>query len=175
MRELEFTAGAKFREASGIADLTTIDDADMPQLYREAVASGWVEVDGSWFLKKFMEEHHGSESHFTDRTGYEAAVNGRSIPDDGLQPGAESGERIAVRGLTLARRALEALPSEAPPVTAYVSVGRAVYDDSVFDGSVTFCADHQDEPPYTTDLDAFQNGLAAIRSVPRAAQRATHE
>jgi hypothetical protein len=175
VREVEVAAGTKFREVSGMADLASTNDEEMPQLYREAVASGWVEVDGSWFLRKFLEEYHGSPTHFTDRTGYEAAVNGRSIPDDDLQSAVQSGERLAVRGLAFARRALQALPSEAPPVTAYVSVGRAVYDDSVFDGSVTFCADHEGEPPYATDLDSFQTGLAAVRSVPRAARRTTRE
>ncbi|MCH7230783.1 hypothetical protein L0U85_07955 [Glycomyces sp. L485] len=168
MREAETAAGSKFYEISGLPDLESTNDEDLPQLYRETVAAGWVEADGSWLLKKFRDEYHGSKSHFTDRTGYEAAVNGRSIPVAGFPPPDENAQRLATRGLTFARRALETLPREAPPVTAYISVSRAVYDDSVMEGNVTFCADHENEPPYTTDLDSFQAGVAAIRSAPRA-------
>ena len=169
MRTIETSSGSKFRVFSGGADLEAARDDELPPLYRGAVEAGWIETGGAWFLKKFRDEYYGSESQFTDRTGYEAAVNGRSIPDDEQPQVAESARYLATRGITFARRALEALPGEAPPVTAYISVSRAVYDESVFEGSVTFCADHDGESPYATDLDGFLAGVAAIRSIPHPA------
>jgi hypothetical protein len=163
VRKIETEAGSKFYEIVGISDLDSLPEADVPRLYQETLEAGWVESDGSWFLKKFRDDYYGSESQFTDRTGYESAVNGRAIPEEGLST--ESAAQLAARGLTFARHALEKLPAEAPPVTAYISIGRAIYDDAVVEGNVTFCADHDGEPPYATDLDSFQDGLASVRAV----------
>jgi hypothetical protein len=170
VRKINAEAGSKFYEIVGSSDLDSLHEADLPQLYRETLEAGWMESDGSWFLKKLRDEYYGSESQFTDHTGYESAVNGRAIPEEGVQASTESAARLAARGLTFARHALERLPAEAPPVTAYISISKAIYDDAVVEGSVTFCADHEGEPPYATDLDSFQGGLASVRSVQPVAQ-----
>jgi hypothetical protein len=163
---MEATTNKQFRAVLGASDINSLPEQEVPPLYAETLEAGWIESDGSWFLSKFRDEYHGSKSQFTDHTGYESAVNGRSIPDADATSSPLSLTQLAVRGITFARDALSLLPADAPPVTAYVSVGYAAYDEAVVEGNVTFCADHDGEPPYITDLDSFEDGVMAIRSAP---------
>lgn len=164
MRETTYESNRALTEIAAIGDLTVPLDVELPLLYRATVDAGWIDVDGAWFLKKFYESYHGVGSQFRDLTGLEAAANGRAIPDDDLPTTGSSGRNLAERALHFARRALEALPDEAPPVTAFITIGPAVYDETVVEGSVTFCADHTGEPPYIEGFADSKMGVIAARS-----------
>ena len=164
MREITYEFSRVLTEIAGIGDPSVPLDVELPLLYRATVDTGWIEVDGAWFLKKFYESYHGVESQFRDLTGLEAAANGRAIPDDDLPPSGSAGRNLAERALHFARSALEALPEEAPPVTAFITIGPAVYDETVIDGNVTFCADHTGESPYIEEFADLERGVIAARS-----------
>ncbi|MFD0522910.1 hypothetical protein [Paractinoplanes durhamensis] len=71
-----------------------LEDVSLPDLFRGAVDDGWtVDERGAWLLRRFLATYSGSPSAFSDVTGYEAAVNGRGIPDLDLDVGGRLGPR----------------------------------------------------------------------------------
>lgn len=164
MREMTYEFSRVVAEITGISDPSVPLDVELPPLYLATVDTGWIEVGGAWFLKKLYESYHGAASHLRDLTGLEAAANGRAIPDDDLPPSGGVGRNLAERALHFARSALEALPEEAPAVTAFITIGPTAYDETVIDGNVTFCADHAGEPPYIEGFADSTTVVIAARS-----------
>ncbi|MDX3800618.1 hypothetical protein [Streptomyces sp. AK04-3B] len=129
---------------------------DVPELFQSALDAGWaVEVSGAWVLRFFSQGYRGNRSSFTDLTGYEAAINGRAIPDFDLS------DDDPIRVEVLIRRAysfahcalflLREMPNS-PPGSAYISIGPTLYDENVVTGSVTFCVRREQEGSYLADI-----------------------
>ena len=144
---------------------------DLPDMFRWAVAEGWTADErGAWLLRRFLATYSGSPEAFSDVTGYEAAVNGRGIPDMDLTvSGNARAAALAKRGIAFARAALSRLNSEHPvhpPAVAYVSISDVDMDDEVlYVGNVTFVTAHEGEPPYLPDIDGItDNAVLAIYS-----------
>jgi hypothetical protein len=150
---------AEFADLVDVAALATADE--LPEQYRAVVDEGWtVDERGAWLLRGFLATYFGKAEAFSDVTGYEAAVNGRGIPGDGL-----SATELAGRGVAFARAALTRLGAEHPehpPATAYVSIGVVgMDDDEAYVGDVTFVTAHDGEPPYLGE-HATGNAVLAI-------------
>lgn len=162
---------AEFAELVDVAALASTDG--LPDLYRSAVAEGWIADErGAWLLRQFLATYFGRPESLSDITGYEAAVNGRGIPDlDLVESGKERATALARRGVAFARAALARLAaeySEHPAVTAYVRIGLVDMDDDevVYVGDVTFVSAHDGEPPYLGDVEQVTSG--AVLSVESA-------
>ncbi|MFJ7913098.1 hypothetical protein [Kitasatospora sp. NPDC096204] len=142
---------------------------DVPELFQCALDAGWeVDPGGAWVLRHFSESYHGNRSSFTDLTGYEAAVNGRAIPDlDLADDDPARVETLARRAYAFACSALFALRQVpgAPSGSAYISIGPALYDENVVTGSVTFCMQHEGEAPYLADISRMTlSGVLVVDS-----------
>ncbi|GAA2628956.1 hypothetical protein [Paractinoplanes durhamensis] len=141
-----------------------LEDVSLPDLFRGAVDDGWtVDERGAWLLRRFLATYSGSPSAFSDVTGYEAAVNGRGIPDLDLDVGGKArAAALARRGAAFARAALARLNADFPDhpaAVAYVSISDVDMDDEVvYVGDVTFVSVHDGEPPYLADLDGMAEG-----------------
>jgi hypothetical protein len=147
-----------FHEVIAEPSLRAASQADLPDLFRSALREGWVrDEQGAWLLKRFLETYSGSRAAFTDLTGYEAAINGRAIPDlDLTNHGYERARDIARRAYVFARMALFGLNemSNRPSAMAYISISPVEVDDeTIYTGSVTIVTRHDGEPPYLPDLE----------------------
>ncbi len=141
----------------------------MPELFRAAVDEGWVvDETGAHLLKLFRRRYHGNRDLFTDLTGYEAAVNGRGVPDMDVT------ERGAARVQVLVRRAyafawmalfsLRTIPGRAT-VDGYISVGPALMNEDWYTANVTFCVDRGAEAAYVSDIEnAGQSAILVLSS-----------
>lgn len=149
--------------------LQGVTQADIPRLFQAALDDGWV-VDeaGAHLLKAFHRGYGGHRENFSDVTAYEAAVNGRAVPDvDLTEIGVARVQALVRRAYAFAWMALFLLReiSGHHKVTAYVSVGPTLMDDNVYTANVTFCADHEAEGAYISQVDAFEGAaLLALDS-----------
>lgn len=161
---------AMFDEIASEQSLNTASQADLPDFFRRAVLAGWVRDDrGAWLLKLFRETYSGSPTAFTDLTGFEAAVNGRAIPDfDLASRGRERAGVLARRAYAFAKMALFRLNEVAdhPSATAYISISPVeIGDEEIYAGNVTIVAHHDGEPPYLPDVsNVTSNAVLAIDS-----------
>ena len=161
---------ARFADLVGDEAVRDAPPGDLPALFEAAVAGGWTADDrGAWLLRHFRETYHGSPDSFGDLTGYEAAVNGRAIPDlDLAVPGPARAAALARRGVAFARAALRRLDAEHPghpPAAAYVSVSEVDMDDEItYAGNITFVTTHEGEPPYLGELDGAGDAVVTISS-----------
>jgi hypothetical protein len=161
---------AMFAEIADEQTLGGVSQADLPDLFRQAVHEGWMRDEtGAWLLKQFRATYSGSRAAFTDATGYEASVNGRGVPDLDLNSdGIERARHLAARAYAFARMALFRLNElpEHPPATAYISISHLEMDDSeIYTGNVTFVTQHDGEPPYVGSVeDTTANALLAVDS-----------
>jgi hypothetical protein len=161
---------ALFAEIADEKLLGGVSQADLTGLFRQAVGEGWVRSEcGAWLLKQFLATYSGLRISFADITGYEAAVNGRGVPDLDLRSdGIERARDLVKRGYAFARMALFRLGEmpDHPPVTAYISISPAEVDDGVvYTASVTFVAHHDGEPPYICSVeDVTSNAVLAVES-----------
>ncbi|MBB5489890.1 hypothetical protein NE857_14925 [Nocardiopsis exhalans] len=146
----------------------SISDGDMTEFHKEVLDAGWcAEANGAWVLQRFREDYSGIVSKFSDVTGYEAAVNGRSIPDFDIEEGEFLAESLFRRAYSFARRALLDLGEipGSPPAVAYVSISPALYDESIITGHVTFCAAREEERPYIEEVSGFTlSGILLLSS-----------
>ena len=137
--------------------LHDVTQADIPELFQAAISEGWVvDETGAYLLKLFRRGYFGSRDSFTDVTGYEAAVNGRGVPDlDLSEEGAARVQVLARRAYAFAWMALFSLRGirDHAEVSAYISVGPTLMDENLYTASVTFCASHDGEHPYIADME----------------------
>ncbi|GAA2483974.1 hypothetical protein [Winogradskya humida] len=136
-----------------------------------AVDEGWTRDDrGAWLLRRFLATYSGSPDAFTDLTGYEAAVNGRGIPDlDLTGPSRSRAADLARRGVAFSLAALYRLNEEHPDhpaAVAYLTISAVDMDDEdVYVADITFVTVHDGEPPYVKDLEQVTTGaILAIGS-----------
>jgi hypothetical protein len=162
---------AVFADLVDEESLNEFSRGDLPDLLRRAVDEGWTTDErGAWLLRDFLATYHGSPEAFSDVTGYEAAVNGRAIPDLDLPlAGKARAVALARRGIAFARAALYRLNADHPdhpPAVAYVSISDVDPDDDIpYEGDVTFVTAHDGEPPYLGDIDEVTaNAVLAIDS-----------
>jgi hypothetical protein len=162
---------AVFAELVGEDALSGVSPNDVPAEFRQTVDDGWTRDErGAWLLRDFAATYHGSAEAFVDLTAYEAAVNGRGVPDLDLTIGGKARAAVlARRGLAFARAALHRLNTDHPdhpPVVAYVSISDEDPADEIpYEGAVTFVTAHDGEPPYVRDLEAVTaNAVLAIDS-----------
>src|SRR5882724_11567854 len=98
-RKADMRFNAVFADLVDLESLSDVSGADVPGGFRRAVDEGWTRDErGAWLLRDFLATYHGSPEAFSDLTGYEAAVNGRGIPDLDLAVGGKA------RAVALARR-----------------------------------------------------------------------
>jgi hypothetical protein len=146
-----------FSEIVRPESLQGVTQADIPELFQAAISEGWVvDETGAYLLKLFLRGFFGSRDSFTDLTGYEAAVNGRGVPDlDLAEEGASRVQVLARRAYAFAWMALFSLRDirDHAEVSAYISVGPTLMDENLYTASVTFCASHDGEHPYIADMD----------------------
>ncbi|RKT54108.1 hypothetical protein C8E97_2705 [Saccharothrix australiensis] len=149
--------------------LGRVTKGDVPESFQSALAAGWeADPSGAWVLRLFSESYRGDRSSFTDLTGYEAAVNGRAIPDLDLAADHPARAEVLVRrAYSFAHCALFALNQTlgAPPGSAYISIGPTLYDEGLVTGSVTFCVQHNEEEPYLADISRVTlSGILVVDS-----------
>jgi len=146
-----------FSEIVRPESLHGVTQADIPELFQAAISEGWVvDETGAYLLKLFRRGYFGSRDSFTDLTGYEAAVNGRGVPDlDLSEEGAARVQILARRAYAFAWMALFSLRDirDHAEVSAYISVGPTLMDENLYRASVTFCASHDGEHPYIADME----------------------
>jgi hypothetical protein len=159
-----------FRKIVTPEALQGVSQADIPELFQAALSEGWV-VDGTGahLLELFRRGYFGARDSFTDLTAYEAAVNGRGVPDwDLTEKGAERVQVLARRAYAFAWMALFSIRQirDRATVTAYISVSPTLADEKLYTASVTFCANHDDEPPYVdlVDLEKVSNAILVLDS-----------
>jgi hypothetical protein len=170
-RKGDMRFNAVFGDLVDEQSLSDLSRGDLPDLFRRAVEDGWTTDErGAWLLRRLLATYHGSPEAFSDTTGYEAAVNGRAIPDLDLSArGKARAVALARRGVAFARAALYQLNvdhPDHPPATAYISITDLDLDlDIRYEGNVTFVTEHDGEPPYLGDLAAVTgNAVLAIDS-----------
>ncbi len=159
-----------FAEIADEERLSRVSQTDLPDLFRKAVAEGWLQDEhGAWLLKQFQATYSGSRTASSDLTSYEASVNGRGVPDLDLQSdGILRARELAKRGYAFARMALfrlNELPDH-PAITAYVSISPVEMDEGNFyTANVTFVAFHDGEPSYAGRVeDLTANAVLAVDS-----------
>lgn len=149
--------------------LGQVTKEDVPELFQSALDAGWaLDPSGAWVLRLFSEGYRGDRASFTDLTGYEAAINGRAVPDlDLAEDDPARIETLIRRAYSFARGALFALhqiPS-APSGRAYISIGPTLYDENLVTASVTFCVQHEGEEPYLADISRMTlSGILVVDS-----------
>jgi hypothetical protein len=150
--------------------LRDVSQADIPELFQAALREGWiVDETGAYLLELFRRQYFGARDSFTDLTAYEAAVNGRGVPDwDLADYGAARVQVLARRAYAFAWMALFSLrqiPDHAT-VTAYISIGSTLADEELYTATVTFCANRDDEAPYINlaDLETMTNASLVLDS-----------
>src|SRR5262245_30429324 len=105
--------------------LEGLSTADFPLGFEKIVDAGWLVDDDAVLLRRFLDSYHGDRGRFADVVGYEAAVNGRGIPDLDLDPSSPDATLILLRrGVAFAWQALHKAYTHEPrlDVSAYVSV-----------------------------------------------------
>ncbi|TMR31144.1 hypothetical protein [Actinomadura geliboluensis] len=133
--DVELALGSDFLQHLRVADVC-------PPL-RAVVGGGWVVDEGATLLSAFRDSHFGDRSAFSTVGQYEAAVNGRGIPEDGIEPsGLEKTRQLMRRGTAFAWSALHAANTSwrGIALTARISVEPTLFDPDVVTGYVTFFA-----------------------------------
>ena len=135
----------------GATFLRTLTQDDLFSGFEATLSRGWVVVDDAILLRSWHESYYGKRARFPEIIDYEAAVNGRGIPDVDL---AEVGEarvsRLLHRGAAFAWAALYEQHRQVPEarMAAYISAAPTFMDPTSFTGNVTFCAMRSGQPPY---------------------------
>ncbi|MFE5515056.1 hypothetical protein ACFQ9J_31455 [Streptomyces sp. NPDC056529] len=147
------------QEILGKDFLDTLNASDRCDPLCEVVAAGWVLDGGATLLSAFRESYVGDRASFSGIGSYEAAVNGRGVPDlDVTDTGDEQTRMLMRRGSAFAWDALHAasvLPW-APPLLARISAAPILMDPGTWTGYVTFFSSR-----FEGDL-----GLAASADLP---------
>ncbi|NVI92014.1 hypothetical protein [Actinomadura sp. BRA 177] len=110
---------------------------------RAVVEEGWITEGGARLLVAFRDSYFGDRSKFSTVGEYETAVNGRGIPEDGIESsGQEKVHHLMRRGAAFAWAALHAAnaSSQEAPLMSRISVEPTVFDPNVVTGYVTFFA-----------------------------------
>jgi hypothetical protein len=170
-RKAEMRFNAVFADLVDEESLSDVSRSDLPDLFRWAVDDGWTfDERGAWLLRRFLATYSGSPESFSDVTGWEAAVNGRAVPDlDLFSDGKTRATTLARRGVAFARAALYRLNTDYPdhpPGVSYISLSEVdMEDETLYVGDVTFVTAHEGEPPYLSDLESVTgNAVLAIES-----------
>jgi len=170
-RKADMRFNAVFADLVDEGSLTAVSRGDVPEGFQRTVDEGWTRDErGAWLLRNLVATYHGSPEAFSDLTGYEAAVNGRGVPDLDLAVGGKArAEALARRGVAFARAALFRLNAEYPdhpPAAAYISISEVDMDDEIlYVGDVTLVTAHDGEPPYLADIEGVTaNAVLAIDS-----------
>ena len=147
--------------------MATLRRHDLPAELVAVVRRGWRIIDGAVLLSSWYESYHGDRATFPAVTDYEAAVNGRGIPDLDLPD--DSSVRVPAllrAGMAFAWSALHMQNKQFPDieVSAYVSVSPTLFDPDYFTGNVTFCAVRPDERPYINQAMLKDEIVAALSS-----------
>lgn len=133
-------------------DLDSVTHEDLTPQLSEIAAEGWMrDEEGAWLLRAWYGSYHGRRSDFTDLTGYEAAVNGRGIPDLDLPVDDDMrANKLIRRSYSFACEALIQLRriADPPQVTAFISLAKTWTDDPVYVANITFWSRHEGEAPY---------------------------
>ncbi|WP_203694926.1 hypothetical protein [Catellatospora coxensis] len=142
---------ARAARIAGGGLVSSVTRDDLVAEWADAASRGWTVDDDAVLLSAWRESYHGDRSAFSETMDYEAAVNGRGIPD--LDLTVEGEERAAVllrRGVAFAWAALHEQYRRLPEVevAAYVSSAGTLVDPDRFTGNVTFCAVRPGRPPY---------------------------
>lgn len=163
--DVELSKDAVDLDIAGLLASLSSDDL-LPGL-RAVVSEGWEVRDGAVLLRRWFKSYHGDRALFVDLTSYESAVNGRGIPEDGLDRDTESLTReLMRRGLAFAWAALAEATRTHPDraLIAFVYVNPTLYDSATVSGFVTFCAVHEGERTYL-DVENIDTGVfAALES-----------
>jgi hypothetical protein len=165
-RKADMRFNAMFAELVDVAGLEDVAADELPELFRAAVADGWtVDGRGAFLLRRFLAGYSGAPA--TDVTGYEAAVNGRGVPDLDLAVGGRArATALARRGVGFARAALGRLDADYPDhpgAVAYVSIAEVDVDDEpVYVGDVTFVTAHEGEAPYLAEPESVTANAVAL-------------
>ncbi|MEU8001041.1 hypothetical protein AB0B66_07755 [Catellatospora sp. NPDC049111] len=134
------------------ADLvSTVTRDDLVPEWADVVSRGWTVSDRAVLLGAWYMSYHGDRSSFSETMDYEAAVNGRGIPDlDLTVEGQERAAMLLRRGVAFAWAALHEQHRQLPEVevAAYISSAGTLVDPDHFTGNVTFCAVRPGQPPY---------------------------
>jgi len=146
--QASFSPAAKALGATEL--LRTISHADVDSAWQEIAHAGWVVDDGAVLLRALRDSYHGERSRFTDVVGFEAAVNGRGIPDLDLEgQGSSAIPTLLRRGLAFAWLSLDRLTGEmGRRVSAFVTVTPMLFDPDQVTGNVTFCSSGGDRTAY---------------------------
>lgn len=123
--------------------LATITQDDLMPEFEAPVSRGWTVVDDAVLLISWYKSYFGERSEFPETIDYEAAVNGRGIPDmDLVDVGRARVFRLLRRGVAFAWAALREQHRQFPEVTmaAYISAAPTFVDPDHFTGNVTFCS-----------------------------------
>jgi hypothetical protein len=156
------SVGAGGIAGPGVLEVTRKDL--IPEL-QAVVSRGWGVVDDAILLVAWYEGYFGDRSRFPDVMDYEAAVNGRGIPDiDLIEVGEARVSRLLRRGLAFAWAALHEQRNQLPEVevAAYVSAAPTLVDPDHFTGNVTFCAERPGWPPYIDPMHSVDEIVVSI-------------
>ncbi|WP_331755935.1 hypothetical protein [Streptomyces anulatus] len=154
------------QEILGKDFLNTVNASDRCDSLCEVVATGWVLDEGATLLSAFRESYVGDRASFSGIGSYEAAVNGRGIPDlDLTGTGDEQIRMLMRRGTAFAWDALHAtsvLPW-APPLLARISAAPVLMDPDTWTGYGTFFSS-QFEGDLGLDANADLPGIQIVLS-----------
>lgn len=154
----------------GSENLKQALQGEVPRGFREVVARGWfVDEEGAVLLRQRRESYFGDRARFADIAGYEAAVNGRGIPDLDIEPsivGQERGKLILLRGLAMAWFALCGLGQALPGVKVfgYLSASPTLMDPEDWTGNLTFVSVRDGSKQSYIDVENVPGVLILIDS-----------
>ncbi|MET7993368.1 hypothetical protein ABZU76_20965 [Amycolatopsis sp. NPDC005232] len=129
---------------------------------RGVIERGWITVDGAHLLEAWYRSYFGDRDRFSEVIDYEAAVNGRGIPDLDLTEIGESLVSLLLgRGVAFAWAALHQQNDDLPAVwmAAYISAGPTLFDPDKFTGNVTFCTVPLGRPGYIDALKVTKEDI----------------
>ncbi|GLZ42888.1 hypothetical protein [Actinokineospora sp. NBRC 105648] len=134
----------------GTVDLASVGLSDVPPGWMaDAVRQGWtVEPDGAVVATALRASYAGHRSAFSDRTDYEAAVNGRGMVDYDIPLDHQDRRTIVVRRSWAYLTSMLAPAHGTALVTGQVSIGLSRTENPFWEAHVTFWTDRDDEPPY---------------------------
>lgn len=128
-------------QALGSDFLERLRAADVFLPLRSVVEEGWVSEGGAMLLVAFRDSYFGDRSSFSTVGESETAVNGRGIPEDGIQSsGREKVRDLMRRGVAFAWAALHAAnaSNQSASLMSRISVEPTLFDPEVVTGYVTF-------------------------------------
>ncbi|MFI0447477.1 hypothetical protein [Actinomadura sp. 6N118] len=131
--------------------LRTISRNDLIPDLQGPIDRGWTVSDGATLLRAWRESYFGERGRFSEVIDYEAAVNGRGIPDMDLDAVGEARVvHLLRRGVAFAWAALCKQYREYPGIrmAGYISAAPTLVDPDHFTGNVTFCTMRPDRAAY---------------------------